>query len=80
MVQARRDICEPEIPPSGFHILEWFWALDAGRSSTGFGVNPIGYPDILAWGALTGADPEPWEVMAIKALDMAMLSEQAAMK
>ena len=77
MMQAKQDIEEPEIPPAGFHILEWFWTLDAGRSSNGFGVNPISYPDILAWAALSGAEPEPSEVAAIKALDMAMLSEMA---
>lgn len=78
MTQAKREIEEPEIPPAGFHILEWFWTLDAGRGSNGFGANPISYSDILAWAALSGAEPEPWEVGAIKALDMALQGEMAA--
>lgn len=78
MTQAKQHLDEPVVPRAGFHILEWFWTLDAGRGSNGFGANPISYPDILAWAALSDAEPEPWEVAAIKAMDIAMLSEQVA--
>lgn len=65
------------MPDEGGHIWSWYWALDAGRSSNGFGVNPIGYPEIVAWAALVGAQPSPEEIGIIKAMDCAALNEMA---
>lgn len=65
----------PEVPVEAQHVWEWFWALSAARGSNGFSLVPIAYTEIEAWARLTGAEPEPWEVMAIKAMDKAMLEE-----
>jgi len=65
----------PEIPPAGEHIWAWFWALDSARSSSGFGISPIGYGDIDAWARRTGVDPTPWEVSVLRDMDMAYCRE-----
>ena len=51
-------------PPAGQRVWEWFWELDKGRQ-TGFGPNAISWSDLKAWQQLTGARPEPWEVVAM---------------
>lgn len=53
------------------HVWPWFLDLHADRGSTGFGPAPITYPSIDAWARLTGWQPRPREVEAIRALDRA---------
>lgn len=36
---------------------------------------PISYTEIKAWSELTGAQPSPWEVMAVKRLDQIYIAE-----
>ncbi|MFP1634084.1 hypothetical protein ACLB6G_20330 [Zhengella sp. ZM62] len=69
-----------DVPLEASHVLHWFYELDAARGSNGFGANPISYPDIAAWRELTGAEPLPWEVRALKAMDAAYLNEFAKRK
>jgi len=67
----------PDLPTDGSHIWAWFLELSAGRGSNGFGPNPISWPDLLAWTALTGTLTRPVEIDAIMALDRVWLSAQA---
>lgn len=76
LTQAGRPPDDPAPPEGAEHVLRWFWALDSARSC-GFAPNPISFSEIEAWAKLTGADPLPWEVRAIKAMDMAYLNELA---
>lgn len=33
--------------------------------------NAISYQDLAAWASMTGSEPTPWEVQALKAMDQA---------
>lgn len=68
----------PPLPTDLAHIWGWFTELSAARGSSGFGPNPISYPDILAWTLLTGTVIRPAEIAAITAVDHAWLIDQAA--
>ncbi len=72
------DLDGPDMPPDGAHVWVWFLALCEGRSSSGFGPNPISYLDILAWSLLTGTIVRPSEVAAIMALDREYFVAQAS--
>ncbi len=67
----------PPIPADGEHVWLWFLDLNAARGSNGFGPNPISYPDLAAWVAMTGIIVMPSEVAALMALDREYLAEQA---
>ena len=60
----------PPIPPVGAYLWEWFSELHKARQG------PISYSEIQAWAKLSGNSPEPWEVKAIKALDIEYLKFQ----
>lgn len=59
----------PEIPPQAAHLLGWFYELNTGRTSSGFGPNPLTWGDFMAWSGLTGTTLRPWEVRMLKRLD-----------
>lgn len=67
----------PELPIGGAMLWEWFWELDCARAYTGSGPAPITYTDIAAWAQLTKAEPEEWEVRALKMMDSARMDETA---
>lgn len=73
--KAGREPPPIDVPEQGEHLLEWFFALDAARSSNGMGANPIGYGELDAWSRLTGAEPSPQEVVILKRMDTAYLNE-----
>ena len=64
-----RSLEGPEIPPPAAHLLGWFYELNAGRTSSGFGLNPLTWGDFTAWASLTGTTLRPWEVRMMKRLD-----------
>lgn len=64
-----RTIDGPEVPPQAAHLLGWFYELNAGRTSSGFGPNPLTWGDFTAWASLTGTTLRPWEVRMLKRLD-----------
>jgi hypothetical protein len=70
-------IDEPEIPPAGEHLWIWFWEINAGRGSTGWGPAPLSYQEIDAWARLSGCDLRPWEVRVLKSMDGAFLAAAA---
>ncbi len=59
----------PDCPDAVAHLWLWFLELHGARSYHQHGPNPLTYQDIAAWAALTAAQPTPWEVAALKALD-----------
>ncbi len=63
-----------EFPRVVRHVMGWFWELNSGRSSSGFGPNPISYAEISAWGSLTGTILRPPEIRILRAIDGAFLS------
>ena len=69
---------EPYFPNVVVHIWEWFNTLNDARASTGFGVSPITYSEILAWSSLTNNKPSPWEVAVIKLLDTLYIKANAS--
>jgi hypothetical protein len=56
-------------------VWRWFCELSQARGSNGFGPNPIRYPDIAAWSALTLTIIRPMEVRTIMLLDQVYLTE-----
>jgi hypothetical protein len=68
----------PDPPPDETaHLWEWFCELCSARGSNGFGPNPLAYSEIAAWAALTGANPDPFDVAVLKRLDSAFLASAA---
>ena len=67
----------PEAPPQAAHLLGWFNEISAGRTSSGFGWNPLTWADLAAWSRLTGTALRPWEVRMLKRLDHLFLKIQA---
>ena len=50
--------------------------MDLSRArSTGMNANPISYSDIAAYSSLMGAVMLPWEVKALRMVDMAALEK-----
>lgn len=52
---------------------EFFNELQTGRTSNGFGPNPLSFSEIESWARLTGRKVAPWEVRAIKQVDAVYL-------
>ena len=47
--------------------------MSSGRTSNGFGPNPLSFCEIRAWCDLTGSELAPYEVVLIKKLDRVYL-------
>jgi hypothetical protein len=56
----------------------WFLELSATRQTSGFSVSPISYGEVEAWASLTGTITEPWEVTAIRAIDLEFVKVMGA--
>lgn len=67
---------EPELPPLAAHLWHWWLELNGSTGGNGFSQNPISYTEIKNWSELTGNQPEPWEVAAIRAIDRAYLNRE----
>lgn len=52
MASATPD--EPDIPSSVQFLEDAFWALNSGRSSSGFSLNPVSWLELEAWQRGTG--------------------------
>lgn len=59
-----------ELPENVQYLWSWFLDLHSFRGSNGFGANPIDPSLIRDWCWLTGVILEPFEVRAIRVLDM----------
>ena len=68
---------DPEIDESAFHILQWFYALNAKRQAGFSGPASLTFSDIDAWQRLTGTITRPEEIEAIMAMDSAYLEAVA---
>ena len=66
---------EVGIPPQAQRVFGWFCELNQGRTSNGFGANPLSFVEISAWCSLRGVTLRPLELRLIKAIDMAFLKE-----
>jgi len=54
-----------------------FSRLNATRTSSGFGANPITYLEIESMSRLTGTPVAPWQVDLLRVMDSAFLSAVA---
>lgn len=68
----------PTCPQSASHVWMWFLELSATRQTSGFSVSPISYGEVEAWASLTGTITEPWEVTAIRAIDLEFVKVMGA--
>lgn len=66
-----------ELPRTMFLLWKWFVDLDASRTSSGFGVNPLSYSDILSYSILENVEFTSEEVQIIKKLDEITLKHYA---
>lgn len=71
------EVEEPELPPSCIQVWNYFMLLNASRTSSGFGVNPISHQEMLAFFTLEQTIPEPWEIDAIRMFDGVALKQIA---
>jgi hypothetical protein len=67
----------PEFPEAWDHLMTWFLDLGLGRTSSGFGPNPLTWADFQAWSQLTGIVLRPVEVQLLRVLDRAYLKAMA---
>jgi hypothetical protein len=75
MVSPRRvSDPTPEPPRLLGYLWVWFCELSSARSSNGYGLNPITFPEIYAWTRLMGVRPTPWETSVLRRMDAAVLS------
>jgi len=54
---------------------EWFLRLNRKRQSSGFGVNPIPYSEILSLFQLLRYEPQSWELEMIELFDEVAMEE-----
>lgn len=47
--------------------------MDHARTSNGFGLNPISFTEIDAWQRLSGEMLRPWELRAIRRMDLVVI-------
>lgn len=59
----------PEFPVSLAYVWQWFIGLHNARGSSGFGANPITWPDMAAFFGLHRIRPSTFELDLIKRLD-----------
>lgn len=69
-----------EPPDHAEHVWHWFWELSASRGGNGFAAMPVPHVEIEAWARLVGAEPDEWEIRALRAMDAAFLAELAKRK
>lgn len=65
--------CVSQVPLGLMYLFEIFVELSGTRTSTGFGVNPISYAEMVSWCMLTNVVLEHWEVALIRQVDAAYL-------
>ena len=64
----------PEIPDAVAHVWEWWWRLNARRSSGFDSMSPLSYSEIYHWSALTRTQITPDEINMLMQLDDAYLA------
>lgn len=75
MVSPRRVSDPPPKPPKLLgYLWVWFCELSSARTSNGYRLNPITFPEIDAWTRLMGVRPTPWETSVLRRMDAAVLS------
>lgn len=62
-----------EMPDCFAECWFWFLRLNARRTGTGFGANPIQYSEIKSFFDLEGYEPMAWEVQMIEQFDNTFL-------
>lgn len=77
---AERELAGPGFPEGCEGLHRAFMDLNNVRTSSGFGANPIGYQEMLAYQQLTGWPLLPWEVDAIRQADGTLMELMRARK
>lgn len=62
-----------DVPEAGLRAWDAFWRLDARRSGTGYGPNPVSYSEIDAFCRRTGIALRQWEIAALDEMEQARL-------
>ena len=71
---------EPMLPDALRYVWDWFVDLSNGRGSSGFGPNPLSWPDYDAWCRMMDIRLEKWEFAALRRLDATYLMSQSGAK
>lgn len=71
----RLGLDKPVIPAGWECLWDWFWELNAGRGSNGFGPLPLTWSDMLAWASIYGMKLHPWQAHVLRGMDAAWLEE-----
>lgn len=78
--RGKRPKQDEEKPPVLMPEAEPLWAVFCALHQTrasGMGVGPISFSEIEAYQRLVGVKLDPWEVQAVRAIDMAYLQHEA---
>lgn len=76
-MRARRELIGPACPPAAEYVWAWFRELDAARSSSGFGTNPLSFSELEAFARVHGIQMSGFEAEWLRALDAAALASAA---
>jgi len=68
---ARGSLVGIEIEPAGEHLWLWFWDMNRGRRSNGFGPDGLSGLDLTSWQQMTGAIVRPEEWSIVRDMDQA---------
>ncbi|WP_430515437.1 phage tail assembly chaperone [Aureimonas ureilytica] len=71
--ELESELHSDALPLAGRYLWDIFTRLHNRRSSGGFGVSPITWPDIDAFVRLTRSALSPWEIEVIEDCDAAFL-------
>lgn len=77
MAEYEEQLRVPPLPPSLTYLWSIFCRLSSRRTSNGFGINLITYPEIDAFQRVTGFRLMQWEVEMIETIDRLYLAEYA---
>ncbi len=72
--ELEAELHSDPLPLAGKYLWDIFTRLHNRRSSGGFGVSPITWPDIDAFTRLTRCALSPWEIEVIEDCDAAFLA------
>lgn len=66
---ARQALAGPGCPEALRYVWDWFLELNAGRTGSGFGPNPLAWSEVEAWARLSRLRLTGFERDALRALD-----------
>lgn len=77
-VKYQADLAERPLAPHLRAVWDCYMSLQRWRAAGGMGASPLTAADLLAFAALYGVTPTPWQADCLKAIDLAHLTSMQA--